>query len=116
MSRASSITASTTPSMCSPLTTTTFSGPFSTHGVVSGSAISTFDGSVIAPVTVDSRTLRTNYNVADNSIGSHGLWLRGGFEWELNEDITIKNQAYEFGAKRHWFDSETYAFNTGTSM
>jgi iron complex outermembrane recepter protein len=99
-----------------PLTTTTFSGPFSTHGVVSGSAISTFDGSVIAPVTVDSRTLRTNYNVADNSIGSHGLWLRGGFEWELNEDITIKNQAYEFGAKRHWFDSETYAFNTGTSM
>jgi iron complex outermembrane receptor protein len=99
-----------------PLTTTTFSGPFSTHGVVSGSAISTFDGSVISPVTVDSRTLRTNYNVADNSIGSHGLWLRGGFEWALNEDITIKNQAYEFGAKRHWFDSETYAFNTGTSM
>jgi iron complex outermembrane receptor protein len=99
-----------------PLTTTTFSGPFSTHGVVSGLAISTFDGSVISPVTVDSRTLRTNYNVADNSIGSHGLWLRGGFEWALNEDITIKNQAYEFGAKRHWFDSETYAFNTGTSM
>ncbi|WP_439396709.1 TonB-dependent receptor domain-containing protein [Bradyrhizobium sp. PMVTL-01] len=99
-----------------PLTTTTFSGPFSTHGVVAGSAISTFDGSVISPVTVDSRTLRTNYNVADNSIGSHGLWLRGGFEWALNEDITIKNQAYEFGAKRHWFDSETYAFNTGTSM
>jgi iron complex outermembrane recepter protein len=99
-----------------PLTTTTFSGPFSTHGVVAGSAISTFDGSVISPVTVDSRTLKTNYNVADNSIGSHGLWLRGGFEWALNEDITIKNQAYEFGAKRHWFDSETYAFNTGTSM
>src|SRR3984957_12402493 len=47
-----------------PLTTTAFSGPFSTHNVVSGSAISTFDGSVIAPVTVDSRTLKTNYNVA----------------------------------------------------
>jgi len=99
-----------------PLTTTTFSGPFSTHGVVAGSAISTFDGSVIAPVTVDSRTLTTSYNVADNSIGSHGLWLRGGFEWALNDDVTIKNQAYEFGAKRHWFDSETYAFDTGTSM
>jgi iron complex outermembrane recepter protein len=99
-----------------PLTTTAFSGPFSTHGVVAGSAINTFDGSVIAPVTVDSRTLTTNYNVADNSIGSHGLWLRGGFEWAVNEDITIKNQAYEFGAKRHWFDSETYAFDTATSM
>jgi iron complex outermembrane receptor protein len=99
-----------------PLTTTTFSGPFSTHGVVSGSAINTFDGTVISPVTVDSRTLTTNYNVADNSIGSHGLWLRGGFELALSEDVTIRNQAYEFGAKRHWFDSETYAFNTGTSL
>jgi iron complex outermembrane recepter protein len=99
-----------------PLTTTTFSGPFSTHSVVSGSAINTFDGSVIAPVTVDSRTLTTNYNVADNSVGAHELWLRGGFEWALNEDITITNQAYDYGAKRHWFDSETYAFNTGTSL
>lgn len=99
-----------------PLTTTAFSGPFSTHGVVAGLAINTFNGSIIAPVTVDSRTLTTNYNVADNSIGSHGLWLRGGFELALNNDITVKNQAYEFGAKRHWFDSETYAFNTATSM
>ena len=99
-----------------PLTTSTFSGPFSTRSVVAGSAINTFDGSVIAPVTVDSRTLTTNYNVADNSIGSHGLWLRGGFELALNNDFTVKNQAYEFGAKRHWFDSETYAFNTGSSM
>jgi iron complex outermembrane receptor protein len=99
-----------------PLTTTAFSGPFSTHSVVAGSAINTFDGSVIAPVTVDSRTLTTNYNVADNSVGSHALWLRGGFEWALNNDITIRNQAYEYGAKRHWFDSETYAFNTATSL
>jgi len=99
-----------------PLTTTAFSGPFSTHGVVAGSAINTFDGSVIAPVTVDSRTLTTNYNVADNSIGSHGLWLRGGFEWAVSDDVTIRNQAYEFGAKRHWFDSETYAFDLATSM
>lgn len=99
-----------------PLTTTGFSGPFSTHGVVAGSAVSTFDGSTIAPVTVDSRTLKTSYNVADNSTGAHELWLRGGFELALNNDITIKNQAYEYGAKRHWYDSETYAFDTGTSM
>ena len=64
-----------------------------------------------SPVTVDSRTTTTNYNVADNSIGAHELWLRGGFEWAVNDDITIKDQAYEYGAKRHWLDSETYAFN-----
>ena len=45
-------------------------------GVVSGSAVSTFDGSIIAPVTIDSRTLKTNYNVLDNSTGAEELWLR----------------------------------------
>jgi iron complex outermembrane receptor protein len=99
-----------------PLTTTTFSGPFSTHGVVSGSAISTFDGSVIVPVTVDSRTLTTNYNVADNTIGANELWLRGGWEWSYGNAVTVKNQFYDYGATRHWFDSETYAFDTVTSM
>ncbi len=99
-----------------PLTTTTFSGPFATHSVVAGSAVNTFTGDLIAPVTVDSRTTRTSYNVADNSTGAHELWLRGGFELAVTPDITVKNQAYEYGAKRHWVDSETYAFNPATSM
>ena len=66
-----------------PLTTTAFSGPFSTHGVVAGSAVNTFTGSLIAPVTVDSRTTKTSYNVADNTLGAHELWLRGGFELKV---------------------------------
>jgi iron complex outermembrane receptor protein len=99
-----------------PLTTTAFFGPFSTHGVVAGSAVNTFTGDLISPVTLDSRTTTTNYNVADNSVGAHELWLRGGFELKVTEDVTIKNQAYEYGAKRHWFDSETYAFNPTTSL
>jgi iron complex outermembrane recepter protein len=99
-----------------PLTTTTFSGPFSTHSVVAGSAINAFTGDLISPVTVDSRTTKTNYNVGDNSVGAHELWLRGGFELKVTDDVTIRNQAYQYGAKRHWFDSETYAFNPTTSL
>ena len=99
-----------------PLVPIAFAGPFATKGVVSGAAVNTFDGTILGPLTVDSRTLTTNYNVADNSVGAHELWLRGGFELALNNDITIRNQAYEYGAKRHWFDSETYAFDLGTSM
>ncbi len=99
-----------------PLTTTAFSGPFSTHSVVAGSAVNTFTGDLLSPVTVDSRTTRTNYNVADNTVGAHELWLRGGFELAVTPDITVKNQAYEYGARRHWYDSETYAFNPNTSM
>lgn len=99
-----------------PLTTTGFSGAFSKSGVVSGSALNTFDGvTVLAPVTVDSRTLTTNYNVADNSVGAQELWLRSGFEWNFNNALTIKNQVYDYNAQRHWFDSETYAFD-GVSM
>jgi iron complex outermembrane receptor protein len=99
-----------------PLTTTAFSGPFSTHSVVAGSAVNTFTGAPLSPVTVDSRTTKTNYNVADNTVGAHELWLRGGFELKVTDDITINNQAYDYGAKRHWYDSETYAFNPSTSM
>ena len=97
-----------------PLTTTAFSGPFATHNVVSGSANNTFFGTpdtFLSSVTVDSRTTTTNYNVADNSVGAHELWLRGGFEWTPTSDITIKDQAYQYGARRHWIDSETYGFN-----
>jgi iron complex outermembrane recepter protein len=99
-----------------PLTPTAFSGPNSTHGVVAGSMINTFTGDLIGPVTVDSRTTNTSYNTADNRIDAHELWLRGGFEFNINNAVTFKNQTYEYGAKRQWFDSETYAFNPTTSL
>jgi iron complex outermembrane receptor protein len=97
-----------------PLVPTSFAGPFAKSGVVAGFATSAFDGSLLGPLTVDSRTLNTNYNVADNSVGAHELWLRSGFEWAFNNNITLKDQAYDYRAQRHWFDSETYAFDTGT--
>ena len=85
-------------------------------GVVSATAINTFDGSVLGPLTVNSRTLTTNYNVADNATGARELWLRSGFEWTPLNNVTIKNQVYYYGAKRNWLDSETYAFNNDTMM
>jgi iron complex outermembrane recepter protein len=97
-----------------PLVPTSFSGPFSRGGVVSGFAASAFDGTIFGPVTVDSRTLTTNYNVADNAVGAQELWLRTGFEWNFNNALTIKNQVYAYNAQRHWFDSETYSFDTGS--
>lgn len=95
-----------------PLTTTAFSGPFSTGGVVAGSMVNAFlGGAPITGVTVDSRTTTTNYNIADNSTGALELWLRSGFELAINNQMTVKDQAYVYTAQRHWFDSETYAFN-----
>ena len=98
-----------------PVVPVSYAGPYAKSGVVSGSAVSTFDGSIIAPVTINSRTLKTNYNVLDNSTGAEELWLRTGFEWAPTKDVTVKNQTYYYQAKRHWLDSETYAFNTTTN-
>src|SRR5262249_4909023 len=99
-----------------PLVPVSFAGPFAINGVVRGTAINTFDGTVIGPLTVDSRTLTTNYNVADNSTGARELWLRTGFEWSSINGFTMKDQAYYYQAQRHWIDSETYAFNLATAL
>jgi iron complex outermembrane recepter protein len=98
-----------------PVVPVSFAGSHAVNGVVSGTAINTFDGSVIGPLTIDSRTLTTNYNVADNATGAQELWLRGGFEWQPLNSVTIKDQVYSYQAKRNWLDSETYAFSL-TSM
>jgi iron complex outermembrane recepter protein len=98
-----------------PLVPVSFAGSHAISGVVSGTAVDTFNGSIIGPVTIDSRTLTTNYNVADNATGAHDLWLRTGFTWTPLANVTVKDQAYSYQTKRSWFDSETYAFNNATS-
>src|SRR5580700_3005475 len=78
-----------------PLVPTSFAGSHGISGVVSGTALNTFDGvSIIGPVTIDSRTLTTNYNVADNATGAQDLWLRTGAEWTPLTNVTVKNQFY----------------------
>ncbi len=96
-----------------PLVPVSFAGPYAVSGVISGNAFSTFSGDNLGPMTVDSRTLTTNYNVANNSTGAEELWLRGGFEWAPLNNVTVKDQVYYYEAQRHWFDSETYAFDDG---
>ncbi len=98
-----------------PLVPLSFAGSHAVNGVVSGTAVNTFDGSINGPVTIDSRTLQTSYNVADNSTGAHELWLRSGFAWTPLANVTVKDQVYSYQAKRNWLDSETYAFNNATS-
>ena len=102
-----------------PLVPIAFAGPNAVNGVVSGTASGTFAPTVIGPLgplTIDSRTLTTNYNVADNATGAKEVWLRGGFEWTPRNDVTVKNQVYYYKVQSNWIDSETYAFDNATSM
>ena len=96
-----------------PLVPVTFAGSNATSGIVSGSTFprSFIDATPAVPVTIDSRTLKTNYNVLDSFTGARELWLRTGFEWAVTDDVTLKSQVYAFQSKRTWLDSETYAFH-----
>ena len=99
-----------------PLVSTAFSGPYATTGIVSGTHISNYNGTNLGPVTIDDRTLSTNYNVADNHVEAKELWLRSGFELAIADNLTLKSQVYGYGADREWKNNEVSAFNTSNNL
>ena len=102
-----------------PLVPANFPGIIPTRGIVSGLWTQHYPGPFdfagrvgpLNPVTIDARTLRTTYNVLDNKSGAEQKWLRGGFEYSLTNNVTIKSQFYLYDAQRHWFNNEYNAFN-----
>ncbi|WP_219681052.1 TonB-dependent receptor [Bradyrhizobium canariense] len=99
-----------------PLVPIAFSGSHATTGIVSGNYVSNYNKTNLGAVTIDDRTFNTNYNVLDNRNVAQEVWLRGGFELKLAPDLTLKSQAYGYGAERTWFNNEVEAFNSGTNM
>ncbi|MGY4476924.1 iron complex outermembrane receptor protein [Bradyrhizobium sp. USDA 3364] len=95
-----------------PLVPVAFSGPYATNGVVSGTKVSDYNGTNLGAVTIDSRTLNTNYNVLDNHKTIDETWFRTGFEWNLANNVTLRSQTYEYNSSRDWYNSEVSAFNT----
>lgn len=92
-----------------PLVPVAFSGSHAASGIVSGSYFNRTD---LGAVTIDDRTFNTNYNVLDNRNVAQEVWLRGGFELKLAPDLTLKSQAYGYGAERTWFNNEIEAFDS----
>lgn len=99
-----------------PLVSAAYSGPNATHGIVSGTYVSNDNGTNLGPVTIDGRTLTTNYNVANNYVNANELWVRGGFELAINDELTLKSQVYNYSAQRQWQNSEVAAFNSLLNM
>ena len=99
-----------------PLVPVAFSGSHATSGIVSGNYVSNYNGTNLGAVTIDDRTFNTNYNVLDNRNVGQEVWLRGGFELKLAPDLTLKSQAYGYGAERTWFNNEIEAFNSATNL
>ena len=99
-----------------PLVSAAFSGPLAKNGIVSGSYVSNYNGTNLGPVTIDNRTLKTNYNVTDNRNSAEEYWLRAGFDWAISSNWTLRNQTYYYTANREWFNNEIVAFNAVTGL
>ena len=97
-----------------PLVSAASPGIVPKGGIVSGTSVSSFSLLDLGAVTIDNRTLKTLYNVVDNRNQAHEYWLRGGFEWQLNSNLTFRNQVYAYSAQRDFFNSEVVAFNPDT--
>ncbi len=99
-----------------PVTSTPFSGSYSRGGVVGGSFSQAAGSGVLGPITIDSRTLTTNYNTLDNHDGARQYWARAGFDLEITPEILLKEQVYAYKAQRTFFDAEFFQFNSSTSL
>ncbi|MFT4119789.1 TonB-dependent receptor [Bradyrhizobium sp.] len=95
-----------------PLVPANAPGIVPTTGIVSGTWSNYYlGGGTPVPVTIDARTLTTNYNVLDNHSGANELWLRSGFQWDITNNISLKSQVYGYDAHRHWFNNEISSFD-----
>ena len=99
-----------------PLVPVAFSGGNASSSIVSGTYVSNYNGTNLGPITVDNRTLKTNYNVLDNRNSAKEYFLRGGFDWNLGSGFTLRDQIYYYNAKREWFNNEITAFNSGSGL
>jgi iron complex outermembrane receptor protein len=97
-----------------PLVPANYPGVVPTTGIVSGLWTQYYPAGhtgPLNPVTIDARTLNTNYNVLDSKNGAHELWLRSGVQWDITSNVQLRSQVYSYSAQRHWFNSEVNAFN-----
>ncbi len=99
-----------------PLVSRASAGADASNGLVDGSFVSNFNGTDLGPVTLDKRTLRTNYNVLDSRTRADETWLRSGIEWRASDAVTARGQIYRYAADREWFNNEVTAFNATTGL
>ncbi len=99
-----------------PLVSLSAAGRNASGGIVAGNHVSNFNGTDLGAVTIDKRTVRTNYNVLDSRTQADETWLRGGLEWRAGAALTARAQIYRYAADREWFNNEVTAFNATTGL
>lgn len=63
---------------------------------------------------LDRAMRKQNYDVYDGVMKSDAVWLRGGAEYKLTNQWTLKNELNYYKADRLWAGADTFTYNTGT--
>lgn len=63
---------------------------------------------------IDSSLRKENYNVSDSIIAYEDKRLRARVEWQANDWLSLRNEAYYFEANRHWKNVEQYSLDSTT--
>ena len=61
---------------------------------------------------IDGAMRKKNYNVDDAEASSEQLMLQLAVQWNLTDDITLKNTLYSFDAERKWQNAEGFVYCT----
>jgi iron complex outermembrane recepter protein len=57
-----------------------------------------------------------NFNVGDSNIHYQDGWNELKTEWDINNNISVRNVFYYLNSHRHWKDVETYTWNPATKL
>ena len=66
--------------------------------------------------TIDERTRSVNFNVGNDIADSEQIFTRLDLQYKFSDRLKLRNIAYYFDATRRWANSESYSFNSTTSL
>lgn len=65
---------------------------------------------------LDDRLRRSSFNVDDAVVNYNDKVWRAKVDYQLADNISLRNETYYLTSKRHWKNTEAYVFNTNGSV
>lgn len=76
----------------------------------------TYLGTPLINGQLDGRLRRTSFNVSDAMVQYDDQWLRARVEYQLSDNIRLRNETYSLRSDRHWRNSESYTYVPATQL
>ncbi len=73
-------------------------------------------GTPLVDGSVPDEIRRNNYNVKDGLVEYQDTWPRLHIEWQISDNLRLRNDTYYMEVDRHWRNVESYDFNADTGQ